>query len=79
MWESKISYHRLIDVQEHVAFTFEDGIDVLGGSAAISTCLNCGFTELPVEVKETIDLTIKERLKIPPSSTQIYTITQDLL
>lgn len=79
MKESKISYHRLFDVQERVAFTSEDGIDALGGSVAISTCLNCGFTELPVEEKETIDLPIKERRKIPQSSTQIYTITQDLL
>jgi hypothetical protein len=79
MRESKISYHRLVDCQDHVAFTTEDGINVFGGSAAIQKCLNCGYTELPIEVKEIIDPGISEKRKNPQSPTQLYTITRNLL
>lgn len=55
MRESKISYRRLVDRQEHGAFIFEDGINMFVVNINNQTCLNCGHTELTPEVKEILD------------------------
>lgn len=55
MRESKISYRRLVDCQEYGAFIFEDGINMFAVNINNQTCLNCGHTELPTEVKEILD------------------------
>ncbi|MGG1674607.1 hypothetical protein ACIFOT_02540 [Neobacillus sp. NRS-1170] len=60
MRESKISYHLLVDCQEHGAFTFEDGINMFSVSAHSPTCLNCGQKE----VKEFLEPNIIEKRKI---------------
>ena len=79
MRESKIYHHRLVDCQEHVAFAMEDGITVFNGSTAIQTCLNCGHSELPSEVKEIIDPSISEKRKNPLFSTELFDLTKGFL
>lgn len=79
MRESKIYHHRLVDCQENVAFTTEDGINVFNGSTAIQTCLNCGHSELPSEVKENIDSSINEKRKNPLFPTKIFELTKGFL
>lgn len=79
MKESKIHHHRLVDCQEHVAFTTEDGINVFSRSPAIQTCLNCGHSELPSEVKEIIDSSISEKRKNPLFPTKLFDLTKDFL
>jgi hypothetical protein len=79
MRESRIYHHRLVDCQEHVAFTTVDGIDVFKGSNAIKTCLNCGHSELPSEVKENIDSSIHEKRKKPLVPTKLFELTKGFL
>jgi hypothetical protein len=79
MRESKIYHHRLVDCQEHVAFAMEDGINVFSGSTAIQTCLNCGYSELPSEVKEIIDPSISEKRKNPLFPTKLFDLTKGFL
>ncbi len=79
MRESKVYHHRLVDCQENVAFATEDGINVFSGSTAIQTCLNCGHTELPSDVKEVIDSSISEKRKSPLFPTKLFEITKDFL
>ncbi|WHX98899.1 hypothetical protein [Neobacillus sp. DY30] len=76
MRESKIHHHRLVDCQEHVIYATEDGINVFIGSAAIQTCLNCGHSEIPSELKEIIDPSIKEPRKNP---TKLFNLTKGFL
>ncbi|MBY0146024.1 hypothetical protein [Neobacillus niacini] len=79
MKESKIFHHRLVDCQEHVAFTTEDGINVFSGSAAIKTCINCDHSELSSEVKEIIDSSISEKRKNPLFPTKLFELTKGFL
>jgi hypothetical protein len=79
MRESKIYHHRLVDCQDHVAFTIEDGINVFSGSAAIKTCINCGHSELPSEVKEIIYSSISEKRKNPLFPTKLIDLTKGFL
>jgi hypothetical protein len=79
MKESKNFHHRLVDCQEHVAFATEDGVNVFSGSAAIKTCINCGHSELPREVKEILDSSISEKRKTPLFQTKLFELTKDFL
>ncbi|MEH7013593.1 hypothetical protein V7087_22760 [Neobacillus niacini] len=79
MKESKIHHHRLVDCQEHVAFTTVDGINVFSRSAAIQTCLNCGHSELACEVKEIIDSSNSEKRKNPLFPTKLFDLTKGFL
>ncbi|WP_223593157.1 hypothetical protein [Neobacillus bataviensis] len=66
MRESKISYHLLVDCQEHNAFTFEDGINMFSVNAHSHTCLNCGQKE----GKELLDPNIIEKRNKVPKTLQ---------
>ena len=79
MRESKTYYHRLVDCQENVAFTTVDGMEVFKRSTAIQTCLNCGHSELPSEVKENIDSSIHEKRKKPLVPTKLFELTNGFL
>jgi hypothetical protein len=79
MRELKNYYSRLVDCQELAAFMTEDGVDVFGGSAAIKTCLNCGHTELPSEVREIIDSVNIEKRKTSLSPTRLHVFSNCLL
>ncbi len=79
MRESKIYHHRLVDCQDHVAFSTEDGINVFSGSTAIQICLNCGHSKLPRKVKEIIDPSISEKRKNPLFPTKLFELTKGFL
>jgi hypothetical protein len=79
MRESKIHHHRLVDCHDHVAFSTEDGINVFSGNSAIQTCLNCGYNELPSEVKEVIDPSISDKRKNPIIPTKVFDLTKSFL
>lgn len=79
MRESKIHHRHLVDCRDHITYATEDGINVFSGSAAIQTCLNCGHSEIPGELKEIIDPSMKETRKNPLFPTKLFDLTKGFL
>lgn len=76
---SQMISHRFVDCEDNVAFMLEDGIDVIGGRAAIQTCLNCSHTELLIEEKEAIDPSMCACQKKTQFPTRLHHQNRDLL
>ncbi|MFE8699523.1 hypothetical protein ACFYKX_02675 [Cytobacillus sp. FJAT-54145] len=78
MQEHSRCHHRL-NSEENVAFTTEDGIEVYVAGAAFEKCVTCGHVDFPLESKEMIDSSLKEKRSYPNSPRQLYINLMNLL
>ncbi|EIJ78176.1 hypothetical protein PB1_11469 [Bacillus methanolicus PB1] len=78
MIEVKNCKHLFSNSNENYVFTTDDGIEVFVTGAAYQKCMSCGHAEFPLETKELIESSLKEK-RISKSNQQLYINLIDLL
>ncbi|UQD52094.1 hypothetical protein C0971_08770 [Bacillus methanolicus] len=71
MIEVKNCQHLFFDSNENYVFTTDDGIEVFVTGAAYQKCMSCGHAEFPLETKELIQSSLKEK-RISKTNQQLY-------